>query len=74
MAHAGLLIFAVACGIFSCGIPTLTGSMPDLVPQPGIATGPPALGTQSLSHCTLREVPYQSVLYLGGWVFLLLFV
>ena len=29
----------------------------DLVPQPGIEPGPPALGAQSLSHRTVREVP-----------------
>ena len=34
-----------ACGIFSC-------SMQNLVPWPGFETSSPALGTQSLSHCT----------------------
>ena len=29
----------------------------DLVPQPGIQPGPPALGAQSLTHWTTREVP-----------------
>ena len=29
----------------------------DLVPQPGIQPRPPALGVQSLSHWTTREVP-----------------
>ena len=29
----------------------------DLVPSPGIEPGPPALGAQSLSHWTAREVP-----------------
>ena len=29
----------------------------DLVPGPGIEPGPPALGRQSLSHWTTREVP-----------------
>ena len=29
----------------------------DLVPQPGIKSRPPALGLQSLSHWTTREVP-----------------
>ena len=32
-------------------------SMWDLVPQPGIQPRPPALGVQSLSHWTTREVP-----------------
>ena len=29
----------------------------DLVPQPGMEPGPPALGAWSLSHWTTREVP-----------------
>ena len=29
----------------------------DLVPRPGIEPGPPALGAQSLSHWTTKEVP-----------------
>ena len=35
---------------------TLSCSMQDLVPQPGIEPRPPALGLQSLSHWTIREV------------------
>ena len=35
---------------------TLSRSMWDLVPWPGIKPGPPALGPQSLSHWTTREV------------------
>ena len=38
-----------ACGLLSC-------SIWDLVPQPGIKPGPPALGVQSLTHWTTREV------------------
>ena len=34
----------------------LSCGMRDLVPRPGIEPGPPALGTQSLSHWTTREV------------------
>ena len=30
----------------------------ELVPQPGIEPKPPALGVQSLSHWTTREVPF----------------
>ena len=29
----------------------------DLVPQPGMEPGPPALGAQSPIHCATREVP-----------------
>ena len=36
----------------------------DLVPWPGIEPGPPALGAQSLSHWTTREVPLSACL--GG--------
>ena len=38
----------------------------DLVPWPGMETGPPALGMQSLSHQTTREVPCD--LFLSGIV------
>ena len=31
--------------------------MRDLVPRPGIEPGPPALGVQSLTHWTIKEVP-----------------
>ena len=43
-------VFTEACGFFSCG-------MWDLVPWPGIELRPPALGAQSLSHWTTRDVP-----------------
>ena len=44
-----LFIYLAASGL-SC-------SMWDLVPQPGMEPGPPALGAQSLSLWTTREVP-----------------
>ena len=46
----------------------LSCGMQDLVPPPGMEPRPPALGVQSLSHWTTREVPegwYLSV-YFGG--------
>ena len=43
-------LLVAACGLLSCG-------MRDLVPLPGIKPGPPALGAQSLTHWTTREVP-----------------
>ena len=46
-----------AHGIFSCGMQTLSCGMWDLVPWPGIEPRPPALGVQSLSYWTTREVP-----------------
>ena len=44
-----------ACTIFSY-------SMWDLVPWSGLEPGPPALGTQSLSHWTMRQVPQLALL------------
>ena len=46
-----------ACRIFSCGMQTLSCGMWDLVPWSGSEPGPPALGAQSLSNWTTREVP-----------------
>ena len=51
------LIFIMARGIFSCSMQTLSCDMWNLVPQPRIRLGPPALGVQSLSHWTTSEVP-----------------
>ena len=42
--------FVGACWLFSSG-------MWYLIPWPGMEPGPPALGAQSLSHWTPREVP-----------------
>ena len=52
---------------FSCG-------RWDLIPWPGIEPGPPALGAQSLSHWTTREVPSTGLLnlFICYWNFLLL--
>ena len=58
----GLLVAAHM--IFSCSMWTLSHSMWDLVSQPGIEPGSPALGAQSLSHWTTREVP-MSLMYIG---------
>ena len=43
-------LFIVACGVFSCG-------MWDLAPWLGIEPRPPALGAQTVSYGTTREVP-----------------
>ena len=45
-------VLVATCGIFffSCG-------MRHLVPRPWIEPGPPALGAQSLTQWTTREVP-----------------
>ena len=57
-------VLVVACRIFTCSMQTLSCSMWDLVPQPGIEPGSPALGAQSLSHRTTREVP-MSLMQIG---------
>ena len=61
--HADFLVavhelLVVACGLLvaACGLLVVT-CMWDLVPQPGIEPGSPALGAQSLTHWTTREVP-----------------
>ena len=43
-------LLVTACRLLSCGIQ-------DLAPRPGIEPRPPALGVQSLTHWTAREVP-----------------
>ena len=58
--HVGSSSFVSACRILSCSILTLSCGMWDLVPRPGIEPKPPALGGQSLSHRTTREVPMYS--------------
>ena len=44
-------VLVLAFGIFSC-------CMRNVVPWPGIEPRPPALGAQSLTHLTIREVPF----------------
>ena len=48
--------------------PSLSCSMWDLVPPPGIELRPPALGEQSISHSTTREVPKSGVLFFFPWL------
>lgn len=48
--------FLAALGL-SCGMGSLSRSLWDLVPCPGITPGPPALGAWSLNHWATREVP-----------------
>ena len=47
----------------SCSMRTLSCSMWDLVPRPGIKVRPPALRVWSLSYWTIIEVPRQSRFY-----------
>ena len=49
-------LLVAACGNFSCSMQTHSCSMWDLVPWPRIKPRPPALGEQSLSHWTTREI------------------
>ena len=54
-----LAALCLSCGTggLHCLTYDLCCSMRDLVPWPGIEPGPPALGAQSLTHWTTREVP-----------------
>ena len=56
-------VLVVALVIFSCNMQTLHWGVRDLVPWPGMKPGPPALGAQSLSHWTTREVPQRAFKY-----------
>ena len=47
-------LLVVACELL------VAACMWDLVPQPGIEPGSPALGARSLTHWTTREVPRTS--------------
>ena len=49
--------FFVCDRIFSCSMLALSYSLWDQVPWPGIKPRPPALGAQSLTYWTTREVP-----------------
>ena len=69
-------VLAIACEflhclaahrIFSCTMWTLSGSMWDLVPWPGIEPGSPALGAWSLSHWTTRKVPLHDIFTRINW-------
>jgi len=53
--HSASLV--AACEIFSCDMQILSCGMWDLVPWPGIKPRTPAMGAESLSHWTTREVP-----------------
>ena len=64
----------LSCGtqdlFLSCGVRTLSCGMRDLVPQPGVEPGPPALGAQSLTYWTTPEVPvvtFYSLIGRGIW-------
>ena len=50
-----LYLFVSAVPYLSCSVWTLSRSMCDLVPWPGIKSGSPALETQSLNHRTTRK-------------------
>ena len=55
-------VLVVACRIFDlcCSMQDHSCGMWDLVPWPEIQPGPPALGVQSLSRWTIRDVPVGS--------------
>ena len=43
----------------------------DLAPRPGVKPGPLHWEARSLSHWTIREVPWVSILMSPGWAYLL---
>ena len=47
---------------------TLSCSIQDLVSQPGIKPGPPALGAWSLTHWTTREVPMVDAITVKSYI------
>ena len=63
----GSLIFVAACGIFSYGMQTLSCGIWNQVSLPGIEARPSAMGVQSLSHWTTREVPIMAYTYYGHY-------
>ena len=54
--------FLIVIYFIYLAVPGLSGSMWDLVPRLVIKPSPPALGAQSLSHWTTREVPIGSII------------
>ena len=60
-----LLFIYLAVPGLSCDMHTLSCSILELVPQPGIEPKPPALGMQSLSYGTKREVPLSPFSFVG---------
>ena len=59
-----IYLFRLRQVLVSVCILLVVACMWDLVPRPGIEPGPPALGAQSLTHWTTREVPCLRVLLL----------
>ena len=53
--HIGWVL-VVACRVFNCGMQTLSYSMWNLVPWPGIKPRPPALGAWGHSYWATRKV------------------
>ena len=66
-----LFFFKIYFYLFILTAPGLSCGMRDLVPRPGTESWPPALGAQSLTHWTTREVPImifkKKVLGLPWW-------
>ena len=62
-------VLVAICKIFGCGMQTLSCSMWDLVPWPGVEPGPPALRAWSLNSWITREVPKVSLCINSGYLF-----
>ena len=55
-------IFDLCAGLFSCGMLTVRAERPTSLTRDRIQPAPSALGGQSLSHWTAREVPQSRIL------------
>ena len=55
--HCGRLVLPMQHANSQGSMRTLSCDMWDLVPQPGMQPGSPALGASSLSYWTTKEVP-----------------
>ena len=62
-AHScGILVMPFGLLVVACEL-LVAACIQDLAPGPGIEPGPPALGAQSLSHWTTREVLADTYLF-----------
>ena len=61
--HTGPSVFIVVCGIFSCGMKTLSCGIWDLVSRPGIEPGPAAFGSMESQPLDRQGSPKKFLLF-----------